>query len=83
MDMKAGEAFTPGEYLKDELDARRWTQTQFARIIGRPIQVVNQDYQGTQERHARDGGGDCGGAGDVSRVVDEPRDRLSTLKSES
>ena len=44
--MKAGEAFTPGEYLKDELDARGWTQTQFARIIGRPIQVVNQIIKG-------------------------------------
>jgi HTH-type transcriptional regulator / antitoxin HigA len=44
--MSAAEAFTPGEYLKDELDARGWSQTQFARIIGRPIQVVNQIIKG-------------------------------------
>jgi HTH-type transcriptional regulator / antitoxin HigA len=40
--MKLAEVFSPGEYLKDELEARGWTQTQFAQIIGRPIQVVNE-----------------------------------------
>jgi HTH-type transcriptional regulator / antitoxin HigA len=36
------EAFPPGEYLKDELEARGWTQTEFAKIIGRPTRVVNE-----------------------------------------
>jgi HTH-type transcriptional regulator/antitoxin HigA len=44
--MKVAEVFPPGEYLKDELDARGWTQTQFAAILGRPIQVVNQIIKG-------------------------------------
>jgi HTH-type transcriptional regulator/antitoxin HigA len=35
------EVFGPGEYLRDELAERHWTQTQFAKIIGRPIQLVN------------------------------------------
>jgi HTH-type transcriptional regulator/antitoxin HigA len=35
------EVFPPGEYLRDELEARGWTQTQFAGIIGRPLQTVN------------------------------------------
>lgn len=35
------EAFAPGEYLRDELDARGWTVTEFAEIIGRPIQAVS------------------------------------------
>jgi HTH-type transcriptional regulator/antitoxin HigA len=35
------EVFPPGEYLRDELSERGWTQSQFARIIGRPIQLVN------------------------------------------
>jgi HTH-type transcriptional regulator/antitoxin HigA len=35
------EVFGPGEYLRDELAERGWTQTQFAKIIGRPIQLVN------------------------------------------
>ena len=36
------EAFPPGIYLRDELDARGWTQTEFAEIIGRPTRVVNE-----------------------------------------
>ena len=31
-------AFPPGEYLRDELEERGWTVTEFAEIIGRPIQ---------------------------------------------
>ena len=40
------EAFMPGEYLKDELEARAWTQTEFAEIIGRPPRVVNEIIAG-------------------------------------
>jgi HTH-type transcriptional regulator/antitoxin HigA len=36
------EVFPPGEFLKDELDERGWTQTEFAEIIGRPIRAVNE-----------------------------------------
>ncbi len=35
------EVFPPGELLGDELDARGWTQTEFAEIIGRPQRLVN------------------------------------------
>jgi HTH-type transcriptional regulator / antitoxin HigA len=38
----AAELFPPGEFLKDELDARGWTQTEFAEIIGRPQRLVNE-----------------------------------------
>jgi HTH-type transcriptional regulator/antitoxin HigA len=38
---KPAKVFPPGEYLRDELHARGWTQRQFARIIGRPLQTVN------------------------------------------
>ncbi len=41
-DRTPAEAFPPGEYLRDELDERGWTQTEFAQIIGRPVQVVNE-----------------------------------------
>jgi HTH-type transcriptional regulator/antitoxin HigA len=41
-DRTPAEAFPPGEILRDELEARGWTQTEFAQIIGRPIQVVNE-----------------------------------------
>jgi HTH-type transcriptional regulator/antitoxin HigA len=40
------EVFAPGEYLRDELEARGWTQAQFARILGRPLQIVNEIING-------------------------------------
>ena len=36
------EAFPPGEYLRDELDERGWTVTQFAEMIGQPVQAVSE-----------------------------------------
>jgi HTH-type transcriptional regulator/antitoxin HigA len=35
------EVFPPGEFLADELEARGWTQTEFAEIINRPQKLVN------------------------------------------
>lgn len=46
MDLQVAEVFHPGEYLKDELDARKWTQAEFAEIIGRPPKVINQIISG-------------------------------------
>ena len=40
------ELFPPGEFLRDELDARGWTQTEFAEIIGRPTRLVNEVIAG-------------------------------------
>lgn len=40
------EVFQPGEYLRDELNARGWTQSDFAKIIGRPVQAVNEIVNG-------------------------------------
>ena len=34
------EAFTPGEYIREELGERGWTQLDLAEILGRPPQVV-------------------------------------------
>ena len=36
------ETFPPGEYLRDELEERGWTITEFAEIIGRPVQAVSE-----------------------------------------
>ena len=41
-DRTPAEAFAPGEILRDELEVRGWTQTEFAQILGRPVQVVNE-----------------------------------------
>ncbi len=40
------EVFPPGEYLRDELEARNWTQTEFAQIISRPTRLVNEIIAG-------------------------------------
>jgi HTH-type transcriptional regulator / antitoxin HigA len=42
----AAEVFAPGEFLREELTARGWTQRRFARILGRPLQSVNQIING-------------------------------------
>ena len=36
----AAELFPAGEILADELDARGWTQADFAEVLGRPAQFV-------------------------------------------
>jgi len=35
------EAFPPGEFLRDELEGRGWSQADFAKIIGRPARLVS------------------------------------------
>lgn len=43
---KPAEVFPPGEYLREELAARGWTQGDLAKVIGRPTQVVNEIING-------------------------------------
>lgn len=43
------EVFPPGEYLADELEARGWSQADFADIIGRPVQFVSELINGKKE----------------------------------
>jgi HTH-type transcriptional regulator / antitoxin HigA len=40
--MKFAETFPPGEFLREELEARNWNQTEFSEIIGRPVKMVNE-----------------------------------------
>jgi HTH-type transcriptional regulator/antitoxin HigA len=40
------EAFSPGEYIADELEARGWSQLDLAEILGRPAQAVNEIIKG-------------------------------------
>ena len=40
-DRKPAEVFPPGEFIRDELEERGWTQSDLAKIIGRPLPVVN------------------------------------------
>ena len=43
------EAFPAGEHLVEELDARGWTQAEFAEILGRPPQVISEIVSGKKE----------------------------------
>ena len=43
---KAAEALPPGEFIREELEARGWTQNDLAEILGRPLAAVNQIIQG-------------------------------------
>jgi HTH-type transcriptional regulator/antitoxin HigA len=40
------EVFAPGEFLREELAARGWTQGDLAGILGRPTQAINAIVKG-------------------------------------
>ena len=40
------EVFPPGEFLQEELEARGWSQREFAEILGRPVAAVNEIIKG-------------------------------------
>jgi HTH-type transcriptional regulator/antitoxin HigA len=39
---KPAEVFPPGDFIREELDARGWTQGDLAKIMGRPEPAINQ-----------------------------------------
>src|SRR5688572_2945156 len=43
---KAAEVFPPGDYIREELEARGWTQADLAKIIGRTQPAVNEMITG-------------------------------------
>jgi len=43
------EVFAPGEFIRDELEARGWTQGDLAQIMGRPLQAVNEIVSGKKQ----------------------------------
>jgi HTH-type transcriptional regulator / antitoxin HigA len=47
--LQAAEVFPAGEYLRDELDERGWTVTEFAEILARPVQVVSEILNSKKE----------------------------------
>jgi len=36
------EVFSPGELIKDEIEARGWTQAEFAEVLGRPGRLISE-----------------------------------------
>src|SRR5262245_57857791 len=43
------EVFPPGEFIRDELEARGWTQGDLAQIMGRPVQAINEIVSGKKQ----------------------------------
>ena len=43
------ETFPPGDFIRDELEARGWTQEDLAKIMGRPLQAVNEIVSGKKK----------------------------------
>ena len=39
---KPAEIFPPGDFIREELEARNWTQGDLAAILARPLQLVNE-----------------------------------------
>jgi HTH-type transcriptional regulator/antitoxin HigA len=42
----AAEIFPPGEFLRDELEARGWTQADLAKILGCPQHLISEIIDG-------------------------------------
>lgn len=40
------ETFPPGEFIRDELEARGWAQDDLAEVMGRPLTLVNEIIKG-------------------------------------
>lgn len=49
MNTGPAEAFPVGEHLLEELEARGWSQTEFAEILGRPAQAISEIISGKKE----------------------------------
>ena len=45
MNITVAEVFSPGEHLREELEARGWTQEEFAEIIGRSCKQLENAYR--------------------------------------
>jgi HTH-type transcriptional regulator/antitoxin HigA len=43
------QVFPPGDFIREEIEARGWTQGDFAKILGRPLQTVNAIINGKKE----------------------------------
>ena len=45
-DRRPAQAFPPGDFIQEEIEARGWSQADFAQIIEKPLPAVNQIIKG-------------------------------------
>ena len=48
MTRKPAQVFHPGEFIREELEARGWSQTDLAEIMGRPVPTINMIVNGNK-----------------------------------
>jgi len=46
---RPAEVFPPGDFIREEIEARGWTQGDLAQIMGRPLQFVNELVAGKKQ----------------------------------
>jgi HTH-type transcriptional regulator/antitoxin HigA len=49
MAIHAAEVFPPGEFIREELEARGWTQGDLAQIMDRPLRLINELIAGKKQ----------------------------------
>lgn len=49
MNRAAAEVFAPGEFIREELEARGWTQGDLAQIMDRPLRLINELIAGKKQ----------------------------------
>ena len=49
VDRRPAEVFSPGEFIREELEARAWTQGDLAQIMDRPLRLVNELIAGKKQ----------------------------------
>ena len=42
IDRKPAEVFPPGDFIKEEMEERVWTQQDLAEILNKPLPTVNE-----------------------------------------
>ena len=43
------EVFPPGDFIREELEARQWTQGDLASVLCRPLQAINEIVNGKKK----------------------------------
>lgn len=85
MDRTPAEVFPPGEFIKEEIEARGWSQVELAEILGRPPRLISELIAGKRAitpETAR-GLGDAFGTGAQFWMNLESSYRLAQVKSDS
>ena len=85
MERTPAEVFSPGELIKDEIEARGWSQIELAEVLGRPGRLVSELIAGKRAitPETAKGLGQAFGTGAQFWLNMESSYQLSKVKSDS